>query len=60
MITPNQAGIAAAIRTLRAQLTAMSTGWINYNSMISDEEMLSDVTKVITVYLNTPPSPKGD
>ena len=59
MITPNQAGIAAAIRALRAELAAMSTGWINYNSMISDQDMLSDVTKVITVYLNTPQS-KGN
>ena len=54
MITPNQAGIAAAIKELRAELSAMSTMWINYNSMISDQDMLSDVTKVITVYLNTP------
>jgi hypothetical protein len=60
MTTLSQPGLAAAFKEIRADLTAMSTGWINYNSMISDQELMADMTKVITAYLNAAQPPKGN
>jgi hypothetical protein len=57
MVTPSPAQLNAAIAEARAQLTAIS-GWINYNSQISDPQMLSFMTKVLTAALNVQ-SPKG-
>jgi hypothetical protein len=60
MTTLSQPGLAAALKELRSDLAAMSTGWINYNSMISDQELMSDMTKVITAYLTAAQPPKGN
>lgn len=57
MTTPTVAQLNAAITEARAQLTAIS-GWINYNNEISDAQMLSFMTKVLTAALNVQP-PKG-
>lgn len=53
MTLPTAAQLDAAIIAARAQLTAIS-GWINYNSQISDAQMLSFMTKVLTAALNVP------
>jgi hypothetical protein len=51
MIKPTLAQIDAGIAELRSELAAMS-GFINYNDMISDAQMLSSMTKVLTAALN--------
>ena len=56
----SQAGLAAAFKEIRSDLAAMSTGWINYNSMISDQDLMADMTKVITAYLIAAQTPKGN
>jgi hypothetical protein len=51
MIHPTLPQLNAAIAELRSELTAMS-GLIDYNAWISDAQMLTTVTKVLTVALN--------
>ena len=58
MNTPNHAGLVAAIAKLRSLLAAKSTWMINYNDQLSDQEVLSDMTLIITAYLNA--QPKGN
>lgn len=58
MITPTKAQLDAAIKEARAELTAIS-GWINYNNEISDDQMQTFMTKVLTAALNVPTPPKG-
>lgn len=60
MTTPNPAGITAAIHKMRSILAAKSTWMINYNSAVSDQEMLSDMEDVITSYLIASQPPKGN
>jgi hypothetical protein len=57
MIQPTKAQISAGIAEARSELTAIS-GFINYNNMISDDQMLSFMMKVAVAILNTP-APKG-
>jgi len=45
MITLSQAGLAAAIKEIRSDLAGMSTWMVNYNSMISDQDMMTDMKK---------------
>jgi hypothetical protein len=59
MIILSQTGLAAAFKEIRSDLAAMSTGWINYNSVISDSDLMADMKKVITAYLNAAQPPKG-
>lgn len=59
MITLSQPGLHAAIAELRTLLAAKSTMWINYNNQLSDQEVLTDVTLVLTAYLNAAQPPKG-
>ena len=60
MNTPSQVGLAAAIKAIRSELAVKSTWLINYNDQISDQEMLTDMTMVITAYLNAAQPPKGN
>jgi hypothetical protein len=57
MIKPTLAQLDAGIAELRSELTAMS-GLIDYNSWISDAQMLASMTKIATAILNAQP-PKG-
>lgn len=50
--TPNAAGLVAAEKVAREQLTAISTWMINYNNEISDEQMATFMKEVVTAYLN--------
>lgn len=58
MVQPTQAQINAGIAEARSELSAISGVFINYNSMISDDQMLTFMTKVATAILNAP-NPKG-
>lgn len=57
MIKPTLAQLNAGIAELRSELTAMS-GLIDYNSWISDAQMLASMTKIASAILNAQP-PKG-
>jgi len=57
MVKPALYQIDAGIEELRSELTAMS-GLIDYNSWISDAQMLLSMTKVLTKAFNAQP-PKG-
>jgi hypothetical protein len=54
MTTPTQAQIDAASKAARDELTAISGYFINYNSQISDEQMQTFITKVLTAALSVP------
>lgn len=58
MVKPTLAQLKAGIAELRSELSAMS-GLIDYNSWISDAQMLASMTKVLTAALNAQP-PKGN
>lgn len=59
MVTPNHAGLVAAESKLRAILAAKSTWMVNYNSVVSDADMVTYMTEIITAYLIAS-QPKGN
>jgi hypothetical protein len=58
-MTLSQAGLAAAIKAIRAEIAKKSTWLVNYNDQIPDAEMHADMTIAITAYLNAAQPPKG-
>lgn len=52
---PTQAQIDAASKAARDELAAISTWLIDYNSKISDDQMATFITKILTAALNVSP-----